>query len=61
MGKLLSGIHSVYKAADACVKVNEEASESFRICREVSQGCVMSLWLLNLFMDGDERDVSKGW
>ncbi len=37
--------------------VNEELSESFNVEVGVRQGCVMSPWLLNIYMDGDIREV----
>jgi len=56
-GRLLSGVKAFYKGANACVKVNGKVVESFRIHGGVRQGCVMSPWLFNLFMDGVVREV----
>ncbi len=39
------------------VRVNGELSESFNIEVGVRQGCVMSPWLLNIYMDGCIRDM----
>jgi len=56
-GKLLNGIKAFYKDANACVRVNGEMSDSFRIQMGVRQGCVMSPWLFNLYMDGVIREM----
>ncbi len=34
-----------------------ELSDSFAIGVRVRQGCVMSLWLFNIFMDGCMREM----
>ena len=36
----------------ACVRVKGDESEFFRINSEVRQGCIMSPWLFNVFMNG---------
>ncbi len=41
----------------ASVRVNEELSESFNIKVGVRQGCVMSLRLFNIYMDGYKREM----
>ncbi len=56
-GKLLSAIKSFYEAASACVKINGETSEHFEIKVGLGQGCVMSPWLFNIYMDGVMRKV----
>ena len=40
-----------------CIKVNGETSENSGIQRGVKQGCVMSLWLINLYMVSVIRDM----
>lgn len=50
----LSGVKQFYKDANAYGKVN---GESFRIHGGVRQGCVMSSWLCNVFIDGVMREV----
>ncbi len=54
-GQLLKGIRAFYRKANACVRVGGEFSESFAVEVGVRQGCVMSPWLLNIFMDGCMR------
>ena len=56
-GQLLQGIKSFYKGANACVKINGKLSESFCIKTGVRQGCVMSPWLFNVYMDGVIREM----
>ncbi len=50
-------IKAFYREANACVKVYGELSESFAGGVGVRQGCVMSPWLFNIFMDGCIREV----
>ena len=45
-GRLLRGVKSLYVGSKACVRVGIEVRVGLR------QGCVMSLWLFNLYIDG---------
>ncbi len=54
-GKLLNAIKSFYEDASACVKINGETSEHFEIKVGLRQVCVMSPWLVNIYMDGVMR------
>ncbi len=56
-GQLLKGIQAFYREANACVRVGEKFSESAAVEVGVRQGCVMSLWLFNIFMDGCLREM----
>ncbi len=56
-GKLLSAIKSFYEEASACVKTSGETSEHFEVRVGLRQGCVMSPWLFNIYMDGVMREV----
>ena len=47
-GKLLGGIKSMYVDSLACVRIKAGESAWFRIER---QGCIMSPWLFNVYMD----------
>ncbi len=58
-GKLLRAVKSSYEEAFACVKIGGEISEHFEIKVGLRQGCVMSPWLFNIYMD--ERGKGKGW
>ncbi len=55
--KLLSAIKSFYEKASACVKISGEISEHFEIKVGLRQGCVMSPWLFNIYMDGVMREM----
>src|SRR5678816_4327159 len=50
--RLLNGIKSMYDDSGACVRINGVNGDWFRINSGVRQGCVMSPWLFNLYMDG---------
>ncbi len=54
-GKLLEGIRSFYENTSASVQMNGELSESFNVEVGVRQGCMMSPWLFNIYMDGGIR------
>ena len=56
-GQLLMSIKAFYEGANACIKINGKMSESFCIKIGVRQGCVMSPWLFNIYMDGVLREV----
>ena len=49
--RLLRAIRSLYMKSEACVRVKDELSDWFPITQGVRQGCVMSPWLFNVFMD----------
>ena len=57
-GKLLRAVKSLYKWSRACVRVGNECSEWFLVKMGLRQGCVMSPWLFNLYMDGVVREVN---
>ena len=56
-GKLLRTIQALYVGCKACVKVGGLTSEEFELCRGVRQGCTLSPWLFNLFMDNVMREA----
>ena len=55
----MSGIKSMYVDSSACVRVKGGESEWFRIDSGVRQGCIISVWLFNVYMDGVVMEVSK--
>ncbi len=59
-GQLLAGIKSFYKNASPSVWLNGELSESFKVEVGVRQGCVMSPWLFNIYMDECIREMKVG-
>ena len=50
--KLLKAVQSFYVDSSACVRIGNEVSEWLSVNVGVRQGCVMSPWLFNLYMDG---------
>ncbi len=60
-GKLLCAIKSFYEKASAMVKISRETSEHFEIKVGLRQGCVMSPWLFNIYMDGVMRNEGQSW
>ena len=50
-GKLLNGIKNMYVNNLACVRVKRDECQCFRISSGVRQGCIMSPWLFNVYMD----------
>ena len=51
-GKLLKGVQSFYVGSRACVCMGDDVSEWFPVNVRLRQGCVMSPWLFNVYMDG---------
>ena len=56
-GRVLKGIMSLYDEGRVCVRVANMVSESFVAKMGLRQGCVMSPWFFNVFMDGVGREV----
>ena len=48
---LIKAIRSFYIGSEACVRVNGTCSTYFDISLGLRQGCTMSPWLFNIFMD----------
>lgn len=57
-GRLLKGVKSFYVSSRACVRVAGETSDWFTVNVGLRQGCVMSPWLFNMYMDGVVREVN---
>ena len=57
-GILLQGVKSLYVGSKSCVRVGNEVSEWFPVRVGPRQGCVMLLWLFNLYIDGVVRQVN---
>ncbi len=47
-----------YKDSRACVRVGRGESDWFEVNVGLRQGCVMSPWLFNVYMDGIVREVN---
>ena len=54
----------MYVDSLACVRVKGGERECFRIASRVRQGCIMSPWLFNAYMDalmrGEDGDGTEG-
>ena len=57
-GKLLKAVQSFYVDSWACVLVRNDVSEWFPVNVGLRQGCVMSPWLFNVYMDGVVREAN---
>ena len=57
-GRLLRGVKSLYVGSKVCVRVWNEVSEWFPVRVGLRQGCAMSPWLFNLYIDGAVREVN---
>ena len=60
VGKPLSGVKSMYVDSSACVRLKGGESERFRIDIGVRQGCIMSPWLFNVYIDRVMKEVKMG-
>ena len=58
-GRLLRAIQAVYVNGRAKVKVGEMESELFEVHRGVRQGCTLSPWLFNVFIDSVTREARR--
>ena len=47
-----------YVDSRACVRVGNDVREWFQVNVGLRQGCVMSPWLFNVYMDGVVREVN---
>ena len=50
-------VQGMYKDSEAAVKVGEEITEWFEVQRGVRQGCLMSPWLFNIYLDMVTREA----
>ena len=56
----MSGIKSLNVDSSACVRVKGCESEKFRIYNGVRQGCIISPWLFNSYMEGVIKELKMG-
>ena len=54
-GKFLKAVHSFYVDCRACVRVGMDVSDWFPVNVGLRQGCVMSMWLFNVYAVGVVR------
>ena len=52
-------VRSLYERCQACVRVLRQNSDWFGVEQGVRQGCVMSPWLFNLYMDNIVREARQ--
>jgi len=57
-GNLLKAVKSFYDGSKACVRVENQMSDCFPVNVGLRQGCVMSPWLFNMYMDGIVSEVN---
>ena len=58
-GQLLKAVQRLYEKSELCVRVCREEGEWFEAGVRVRQGCVMTPWLFNLFMDAEMKEVRE--
>ena len=55
--RLVDAVKSFYKESKVCVRVGRQEGTWFQVRVGLRQGCVMSPWLFNLFMDSVVKEV----
>ena len=60
-GRLARAVKSLYMGCEGCVRVLGENSEWFKVKQGVRQGCVMSPWLFNIFIDNTIREARESF
>ena len=56
-GDLLRVIRVMYQASEACVRVDGKLTEWFEVRQGVRQGCPMSPWIFNIYLDMVVREA----
>ena len=56
--KIVESSTADFLAERACVRVETDASEWFPVNVLLRQGCVMSPWVINVYMDGMVSEVN---
>ncbi|GBP14546.1 hypothetical protein EVAR_7812_1 [Eumeta japonica] len=56
---LIQALHSLCRGSSAYVRINRAYTDWFDIRRGVTEGCVASSWLFNLFMDSCLYDLKE--
>ena len=56
----MKAVQSIYIDSWACVWVGNDVSEWFPVNVGLRQGCVMSPWLFNVYVDGVVRELNVG-
>ena len=58
---LVRAVQSLYMECEARVKVGEKQSEWFNVDQGVRQGCTLSPWLFNVFLDAIVKEAREGF
>ena len=58
---LVRAVKSLYLECEARVKVGEKHSEWFKADQRVRQGCTLSPWLFNVFLDNIVKEPREGF
>ena len=58
-GELLRAIQALYEGVKACVKVGQRETEMFDVQKGVRQGCTLSSWLFNVFIDEVMKEARR--
>ena len=56
---MLRAIQAQYDRGMTCVKVGQSKSEMFHVHKGVRQGCTLSPWLFNVFIDKVAREANQ--
>ncbi len=59
VGRLGRAVRSLYERCQACGRVLGQNSDWFEVEQGVRQGCVMSPWLFNLYMDNIVKEARQ--
>ena len=58
-GKLLRAIQALYEGGKACVKLGQRETKMFDVQKGVKQGCTLSPWLFNVFVDKVVKEARR--
>ena len=58
---LVRAVKSLYLECEARVKVGEKHSEWLKVDQRVRQGCTLSPWLFNVFLDNIVKEPREGF
>ena len=58
-GYLMKNMSSLYNGISVCMRLGSRVGEYFELRSELRQGCVMSQWLFNIFLDRVVRQVNE--
>ena len=58
-GRLLQAVQALYEDGKASVRLGERESEWFGVYKGLRQGCTLSPWLFNVFVDKVAREARR--